>query len=221
MYIIIVGAGNVGYHLAKAVLGKGHEVLLIDKDASILERIEDELGCIGLVGDGCEAATLDEAGATRADLLVAVTDHDEDNLVACQVAKHKFNVPRTIARVNDIKNQPLFKKLGIDVAVSSTNLILEYIETQMDKPPLLNRLMVLKNGDREIIEVKIPPTSPVVNRKIRDIALTPNTQIIGVVRADEKVLLPTPTTVIESTDRVILVSDRQSEEALYQLLTGS
>lgn len=220
MYIIIVGAGNVGYHLAKAVLAKGHEVLLVEKDARILERIKDELGGIGLVGDGCEAAILDEAGAARADLLVAVTDHDEDNLVACQVARHKFNVSRTIARVSDIKNQPLFKKLGIDVAVSSTNLILEYIETQMDKPPLLNRLMILKNGEREIIEVKIPATSAIVSRKIKDIALAPNTQIIAVVRADDRVLLPTPATVIEIEDRLIAVTDRQSEEVLYQLLTG-
>jgi trk system potassium uptake protein TrkA len=221
MYIVIVGAGNVGYHLAKALLGKGHEVLLVDKDAATLERIEDDLGSIGLKGDGCESATLDEAGTARADLFAAVTDQDEDNLVACQVAKHKFKVPRTIARMSDVKNEPLFRKLGIDVTVSSTSLILQYIENEMAKPSLLKRLMVLKNSEREIVEVRIPPTSTAIGKRIRDVGLPANTQIIALVCREEKIQLPGATTVIESGDRVIAVSDRASEEELRRALTGS
>ena len=221
MYIVIVGAGNVGYHLAKAVLSKGHEVLLIDRDAATLERIEDELGSIGLKGDGCEANTLEEAGTARADLFVAVTDQDADNLVACQIAKHRFKVPRTVARMSDLKNEPLFKKLGVDVTVSSTILVLQYIESQTSKPPMLTRLAVLKGSDREIADVKIPPTSAVVGKKIRDISLPLNNHIILLIRQDERIQLPTSTNVLEVGDRVIVVGHRATEQALHQALTGS
>jgi trk system potassium uptake protein TrkA len=221
MYIVIIGAGNVGYHLAKAVLSKGHEVLLIDRDATTLERIEDELGSIGLKGDGCEANTLEEAGTARADLFVAVTDQDADNLVACQIAKHRFKVPRTIARMSDVKNEPLFKKLGVDVIVSSTILILQYIENQTTRPPLLTRLAVLRGSDREIVDVKIPPTSAAVGKKIRDISLPLNNHIILLIRQDERIQLPTSTNVLEAGDRVIVVGDRASEEGLHRALTGS
>jgi len=221
MYIVIIGAGNVGYHLAKAVLSKGHEVLLIDRDATTLERIEDELGSIVLKGDGCEANTLEEAGTARADLFVAVTDQDADNLVACQIAKHKFKVPRTIARMSDVKNEPLFKKLGVDVIVSSTILILQYIENQTTRPPLLTRLAVLRGSDREIVDLKIPPTSAAVGKKIRDISLPLNNHIILLIRQDERVQLPTSTNVLEAGDRVIVVGDRASEEGLHRALTGS
>jgi trk system potassium uptake protein TrkA len=221
MYIVIIGAGNVGYHLAKAVLSKGHEVLLIDRDATTLERIEDELGSIGLKGDGCEANTLEEAGTARADLFVAVTDQDADNLVACQIAKHRFKVPRTIARMSDVKNEPLFKKLGVDVIVSSTILILQYIENQTTRPPLLTRLAVLRGSDREIVDVKIPPTSAAVGKKIRDISLPLNNHIILLIRQDERIQLPTSTTALEAGDRVIVVGDRASEEGLHRALTGS
>jgi trk system potassium uptake protein TrkA len=219
MYIVIVGAGNVGYHLAKAVLSKGHEVLLIDRDVATLERIEDELGSIGLRGDGCEANTLEEAGTARADLFVAVTDQDADNLVACQVAKHRFKVPRTVARMSDLKNEPLFKKLGVDVTVSSTILILQYIESQTNKPPLLTRLAVLRGSEREIVDVRIPPTSAVVGKKIRDISLPQNSLIILLIRRDERIQLPTSTTALEAGDRVVVVGDRSSEAALHQALT--
>ncbi len=221
MYIVIIGAGNVGYHLAKAVLSKGHEVLLIDRDAATLERIEDELGSIGLRGDGCEANTLEEAGTARADLFVAVTDQDADNLVACQIAKHRFKVPRTVARMSDLKNEPLFKKLGVDVTVSSTILILQYIESQTARPPMLTRLAVLRGSDREIVDVKIPPTSAVVGKKIRDISLPQNSLIILLIRQDERIQLPTSTTALEAGDRLVVVGDRASEEGLHRALTGS
>jgi len=221
MYIVIVGAGNVGYHLSKAVLSKGHEVLLIDRDVATLERIEDELGSIGLKGDGCEASTLEEAGTARADLFVAVTEQDADNLVACQIAKHRFKVLRTVARITDLKNEPLFRKLGVDVTVSSTMLILQYIESQTSKPPHLTRLAVLKGSERELVDVRIPPTSTVVGKKIRDISLPQNSLIILLIRRDERIQFPTSTTAREAGDRVVVVGDRSSEGALHQALTGS
>ena len=124
MYIIVVGGGKVGYYLTKALLDEGHEVLVVEKNATICKNIVDEMGSVCFRGDGCEAATLAEIGTSRADMLISVTGDDEDNLVACQVAKHKFNVPRTIARIRKKNNETIFKKLVIDVTVSSTNIIL-------------------------------------------------------------------------------------------------
>ena len=110
MYILVVGGGRLGYNLLKALLNEGHEVLLLEKDARICKAITDEMGSICFRGDGCEAATLAEVGTGRADMLVAVTGDDEDNLVSCQVAKHKHNVPRTVARIRNPRNAKLFKK---------------------------------------------------------------------------------------------------------------
>jgi trk system potassium uptake protein TrkA len=115
MYIIIIGGGRVGYYLSKALLDEGHEILIVEKNATYCQTVNDELGNICFHGDGCEASTLAEVGTARADMVIAVTGEDEDNLVACQVAKHKFKVPHTIARIRNPKNEKLFKKLGIDV----------------------------------------------------------------------------------------------------------
>src|SRR4030042_1889342 len=101
MYIIVVGGGRLGYSLTKALLSEGHEVLVIDKNAVVCDKINKELGSICLRGDACETAVQAEAGTGRADMLISVTGEDEDNLVACQIAKYRFNVPRTIARVRE------------------------------------------------------------------------------------------------------------------------
>ena len=123
MYLVIIGGGRVGYYLSKALLEEGHEIVVIEKDATVCNIINDELGTICLHGDGCEAAVLEEAGTERADMIVAVTGDDEDNLVACQVAKHKFNVPRTISRIRNPKNEILFEKLGIDITIDNVGMM--------------------------------------------------------------------------------------------------
>lgn len=219
MYIIIVGAGNVGYYLAKELLTQGHEVLLIEKDAAKLARIEDELGSIGMKGDGCEAATIEEAGAERANLFVAVTDGDEDNLVACQVAKNRFNVPRTIARIGNPKNENLFREVGIDVTVSTTNIILDYISQEMSKPPQLKRLSIFQNGEREIVEITVPADSINVGRRIKDLPLPEGDDLILIIRKDHGIQLPTPMTVIEAEDRIVAVTRSASEQDLHKILT--
>ena len=219
MYIIVVGGGRVGYYLAKALLSEGHEVLVIEKDAAKVERIEDELGSICMQGDGCEAATLDDAGAERANLFVAVTDEDEDNLVACQVAKHKFNVPRIIARISNPKNETLFKKLGIDVTVSATNLILEHIAEEVPTHPLTH-LLELRRGELEVVEVKIPSTSTAVGKQLRELSL-PSGSILSLIIKEQGVQVPSPETILEADDRVIAVTKSELEQDLRTVLAGS
>ena len=134
MYVIVVGGGNVGYYLAKQLAHNRHEVLLLEKDRTRYRIIAEELGEIAMQGDGCEVALQAEAGFGRADAVVAVTGSDDDNLVVCQMSKMEHNVPRTIARVNDPRNEKLFKKLGIDATVSSTKIIFNLFATSNTFP---------------------------------------------------------------------------------------
>ena len=218
MYFIIVGGGKVGYYLSQALLSEGHEVLILEKDPAKCGAICEQLGSVVVRGDGCEARTLGDAGTERADMLIAVTDEDEDNLVACQVAKHKFKVPRTIARINNPKNEALFKKLGIDVTISSTNLILEHIEEEVPIHPLVH-LLTLKGGDLEIVEVKIPPSSPVVGKRMSEIDFPPGS-VICLMTGRSGAHVPTDDTILEADAQIVAVTRPESEGALRVALTG-
>ncbi len=219
MYIIIVGGGRIGYYLSKALINEGHEVLVIEKNAVRVARIEEELGSICMHGDGCEAATLEEAGTGRAGLFIAVTNEDEDNLVACQVAKHKFNVPRIIARIGNPRNEILFKKLGIDVTISATDLILEHIEQEVPTHPLMH-LFDLIRGELEIVEVKISSTSAAVGKRISQLNL-PREIIFSLIVKESGVEVPTLETILEADDRVIVLIRPDSEETLRNIIVGS
>ena len=220
MYIIVVGVGRLGYYLTKALLEEGHEVLGIEKKATVCETVTDELGSVCIRGDGCEAAILNEAGTGRADMLIAVTGDDEDNLVACQVAKHKFNVPFTIARIRNPKNETIFKKLGIDVTVSSTDIILEYIEKEVPTHPLTHLLGIEDKG-LEIVDIKIPSDSTTVGKPIKELSLPPESKLSLVIRKARKPIVPTGNTILEAEDQVIAVTSPESEEALRTALRGA
>ncbi len=219
MYIIVVGGGEVGYHLARILLNDGHEVLIIEQDAARCERLTEELGGVVHRGDGCEAATLESVGTSRADMLVAVTDGDEDNLVACQVAKHRFNVPRTIARITNPKNETIFKMLGIDATVSSTDLILAHIELELPSHPVIP-LLKLKSSTLEVVEVKIPPGSKVVGKKIGSFRLPKGSAVLLVIGKDKGPQIPTVETVLEPEDELVVITSAENEEAMRAILTG-
>ena len=220
MYIIIVGGGKVGYYLARALLDEGHEVLVLEKEAKEIALICDELGSVCARGDGCEAATLAEVGAARADMLVAVTGDDEDNLVACQVAKHKFNVPRTVARVSNPKNEAIFKKLGIDVTISSTTVILEKIEQEVPTHPLTH-LLDIRDKDLEIVEVRIPPDAVTVGKAIKELPLPPESVLSLLIRKGGKPIVPRTDTILDAEDQIIAVTSPETEEVLRAALRGA
>ena len=219
MYIIVVGGGRVGYYLTKALLNEGHEVLIVEQNPAICEAVNDELGSICFRGDGCEVASLEEIGTGRADMLIAVTGDDEDNLVSCQVAKYKFNVPRTIARIRNPKNEILFKKLGIDVTISSTNIILEHIEEEVPTHPITHLLEIRDRG-LEIVEVKIPPESSTIGKTVKEIPLPQGSVLYLIIRKARKPIVPTGSTVIQAEDQIIALTDPDSEEALRTILRG-
>jgi len=220
MYIIVVGVGRLGYYLMKALLDEGHEVLAIEKDATICETVVGEMGSVCVRGDGCEASILAEVGTSRADMLVAVTGDDEDNLVACQVAKHKFNVPRTVARIRNPKNETIFKKLGIDVTVSSTNIILERIEEEVPTHPLTH-LLTIRDKGLEIVQVKIPAKSNAVGKPIKELSLPPGSTLSLIIRKEHKPIIPKANTILQAEDQIIAVTTPESEEALRATLRGT
>jgi len=219
MYIIIVGGGRVGYYLARALLNEGHEILIVEKNAHFCDIINEEMGSVCVTGDGCEAATLAEVGTGRADMLVAVTGDDEDNLVACQIAKHKFNVPRTIARIRNPKNVAIFKKLGIDVTVSTTSIILEAIEKEVPTHPLTH-LLTRSDKGLEIVEVRIPPDSKTIGKSIKKVALPEGTKLALIIPRDRKPVIPNPHTIIREGDQIIALTALEREEELRAKLTG-
>ncbi len=220
MYIVIVGGGRLGYYLAKALIDEGHEVLIIEKNAAISQAIAGEMGSVCLHGDGCETATLAQAGTNRADMLIAVTGDDEDNLVACQVAKYQFNVGRTISRVRNPQNETTFKKLGIDVTVSSTSIILEHIEHEVPSHPLMHLLTIQDKG-LEVVEITIPPDSSTVGKQVKELSLPPDSILSLIIRRERKPIVPTTTTTLKAGDQIIAVTRPESEEALRTALTGS
>ena len=217
MYIVIVGGGKVGFYLAKELVEAGHEALVIEEDGAKVTEIAETLGEIAMRGDGCEAATQEQAGTGRADLFLAVTGEDEANLVASQVAKHRFNVKRIVARVNNPKNEAIFRKLGIDVTVSATSVILSQIEQELPVHPLIS-LLQLRSGF-EIVEVKIPNDAGVLDSKVSDVRLPERAVVWGIVDADGNPKAATPDTVLHQGDEVVAVTPLESEEALRAALT--
>ncbi len=224
MYVVIVGCGRVGYDLASALLAIGHETLVIEKESRRCEALRDEFGSIALRGDGTEVSVLKEAGSARADVLVAVATRDEDNLVACQIAKNLFNTPKTVARVKDPQNEALFKLLGVDVTINATHMILSSIEEEIPGHALVH-LMNLKSlpspgaVQMEMISINVPSDAAVVGRALGDLEVPPNSFISLVVK-NQGPVLPSEELIIDSGDEVVAVTNAEEERLLYETLTG-
>ena len=218
MYIIVVGGGKVGYYLAKELLEAGHELVILEKNGGRARQISDELGSIVLNRDGCEGKHLAEAGANRATIVVAVTGDDEDNLVVCQMAKHHFDVPRTIARVNNPKNEDLFRHLGVDEIISPTRMVLASIEQDIPVHELLH-LAQLKGGELELVEAQIGSDSPAVGRRPSEIDLPEGCSLFLLLRGNNVVPIR-PDTLFQSGDKVLAVARPAAEEPLRRELIG-
>jgi trk system potassium uptake protein len=212
MYIIIGGGGDIGYYLTKSLLSQGHEVLLLEKGATRYQALNEKLGQAVVRGDACEAKTMEEVGVTRADVVIAVTGDDEDNLVICQMAKKRFKVGRTVARLNNPKHTEIFQKLGIDITVSPTRAILSLIEAELPSSRFVP-LMTLKSAGLEIIELRIPAESPIAGRMLRDINL-PRTGNIALIIRDKEFITPTAETQLMANDEIFALVNREGEEAL-------
>jgi trk system potassium uptake protein TrkA len=217
--MIIVGGGKVGYYLTKELLAAGHELVLLEKDGRRARQIADEVGSIVLQRDGCEGKHLEEAGAKRAAIVAAVTGDDEDNLVVCQMAKHHFDVPRTIARVNNPRNESLFRHLGVDDIISPTRMALAAIEQDIPVHELLH-LAQLPGGRLELIEAQIAEDSPAVGRRAADLSLPEACSLLAIIRGGNAQPIRSDTA-LQVGDTVLAISRTESETQLHDALIGA
>ncbi len=212
MYVIIAGAGKVGWNLARELLSRDHEVTLIESDHRRYRIVEEELEHAIAYGDATELWILERAGIQRADLMIAVTGDDEDNILICQVAKEKYGVQRIVARVNNPRNFQHFKLLGIQPAVSATDLILRLIEHEVPEYGLV-QLLALEEERLEIIEVEVGEGSVAAGRRVQDVVLPDGSLIISVLRGGNG-FVPKGESVIEAGDQVLLILDPGLEDRI-------
>ena len=218
MFIVIVGCSASGYHLSKALIAGGHEVVVIEQSLERFDLLRDELGTVALLGDGTEELTLKRAGIARADVVISLTGVDATNLVISQMAKHIFHVPRTMALIKDPKNEPLFHEVGIDVVVNSTHLVLESMEAGVPGRPLVH-LMNLRVPGLELVSISIPEDSNIIGKHINEIELPPNSFITLMVKKTGATL-PNGRSVVEAEDEIVAVTPEGDEQILYDTLTG-
>ena len=206
MYVIIAGGGKVGFYLAQELIEDNHEVLVIERDTARAASISEELGGSVLQGDGCEATTLDAAGVARADLVAAVTGDDEDNLVVCEIARRP-------------KNEMLFKKRHIETTISAPQAVLAQIEQELPTHDMIP-LLQLHSG-LELVEIKLPETSPVAGRSVREVLLPPESLISLIVDPGGVPRIPSGDTRLNAGDALVVVLRKESSALLRETLIGS
>ena len=221
MYVVIAGGGEIGYHLAKALIEAGHEVMVIESDRHRAQWIEEQLGSVVLNAPADEGRYQLEAGCQRADAVLAVTGEDPKNLVICQLARYNCGPHgRVIARVNDPKNEIVFKALGIDETVSSTRVLMNVIEQELPTGGGgFLPLMPLTGSHLELIEAEIAPGAPSVGKPVRSLDMPPGSLIGGIVRGG-KVVPGVGDAVLQVGDRVIVFAPTVAEAEVRKTLYG-
>jgi len=219
MYVLIAGGGKVGVNLARELIGKGYEVTLIEQRRDRYLVIEDELEHHVQYGDATELWVLERAGIGRADLVVAVTGDDEDNIMICQMAKERYLCERIVARCNNPRNLEHFQLLGVTPAVSATNMILRLIEHEVPKIGLVH-LLELTDDRLEIIEIEVGQGSPAAGGRVSDIPVPSGSLIISVLRPDGG-FVPDGDTVLQVGDEVLVVLDPGLESEVAAAFRGS
>lgn len=214
MYIVIAGGGRIGRYIARDMEERRHEVTVVERDARRCEQLVTDTSVLVIEGDACDVRYLEQAHVDRADVFVATTHDDDDNLVACQLAKIEFDVKRTISRVNTPKNVEIFEKLGIE-PVSSTRLISELIENEFSVGELIH-LTTLKGGRVSLVEVRIPDDQH-DGRRVVDLRLPAESILVAIFRGEETVI-PRGDTVILPGDEVVALTDPEHEDALREQL---
>lgn len=216
MRIIIMGGGKLGAHLAENMLDRKYTVHMIEQDKFLCRRLANKLDAEILCGDGTEIATLNDAETENADCFIAVTGSDQDNLVACQLAKRQFHVKKVIARVNNPRNMQAMRAFGADIAVSSTEVITNLIEQEVDVAEM-HLLATLNKGRAGICAMTLPPDTALRGRTLNDIWLPEGTLIISIVRGDA-LIIPNGSTVMQPNDEIVAVCENRSQKELLRIL---
>lgn len=220
MKVAVAGAGEVGIALSRDLAANGHDVLLIEKDPDVVERMRPSLEVNWVAADACEVSSLDRAGMAEVDVAVAVTGDDEDNLVISLLAKQEFAVPRVLARVNNRNNQWLFdRSWGVDVAVSTPALITALVEEAVSVGSLV-RLFQFEGGNAHLVEVTLAEDSPAVGQALSDLQIPRDASVVAVVR-EEHLVVPRGDTVLQIGDEVLVLVVGEAETAVTGVLVGT
>jgi len=217
MNIIIVGGGNVGYHLAER-LSNNNYIVLIEKEIDVGKKLAGSRNILVIQGDGCNPNVLKQAGVSKTDVVAAVTGNDVDNLVICQIAKDVFKVKRTVAKVNEPKNEKIFYQLGVDVAIDSASIIAKVIEDEVSWEDIIT-LFTFKKGNLSVVRVDLPENSPAINIPLNEIDISGDSVIVGVIR-DGDIIIPKSNFVLRVKDEVIAITKVENESNLFRALVG-
>jgi trk system potassium uptake protein len=217
MYILIAGGGKVGTNLMRSLLREGHEVTVIEQRPYRFEKLEAEFEHQVIRGDATEIFVLERAGVGRpADLVLAVTGDDEDNMIVAQVAREKYGVPKVIARVNDPRNQSHFDLLGISPTVSATETVLALIEHEVPEHELVH-LLELRKENLEIVEVQIDRDSPSAGKRVEQLSLPDGSRLISVMR-NGVAEIAVGQTQLEPGDQLLAILQPGKEDELRRVL---
>ena len=216
MRIVIVGGGKLGYHLATIMLDRKHDVRLIEKNKLRCMRLANELDGEVICGGGTGIETLEDAGTQNADCFIAVTGQDQDNLVASQLAKRQFKAIKVIARANDPRNMDALRILGADIVVSSTEIITNLIEQEVDIAEM-HLLATLNKGRAGICTMTLPPDTALEGVTLKDVDLPESSLVISIVRGDA-MMIPNGNTVIHANDEIVAVCEGKSQKQLLRVL---
>jgi len=219
MLAIIVGGGRGGAYLARDRQGQGYQVKVVERRPEVVAKLRQEIEGEVVCGSGSSPEILAQVGADTAQLVVALTRNDEDNLVACRLAKHHFHVPRVIARVSNPRNEWLYTKAwGVDVAISQTHLTAKVIEEEIGLGDLVT-LLKLNRGEASLVELCLPESSPCQGKCIRDLGLPADAVIASIIRVG-KLVIPRGDTRLEAGDKILAVSSVAAEPQLKAALVG-
>lgn len=218
MFVVILGGGKAGSHLAELLQAEGHEIALVEKRPAVLERLEQELSGVHIVnGDACDPQVLQDIGVSRADVVAVMTGDDEDNLVASLLAKFEFNARRVIARVNNSKNEPLFTPdMGVDVAVSQAHIMAKLIQEQIGVGELMT-LFKLQQGNLALVQETLQADSQAVGKAVKDLGFPKESVLVAVVRGPQ-LLIPSGDTMLQAGDEVLALTHVNEQPHLAAIL---
>ncbi|AKI97628.1 NAD-binding protein [Kosmotoga pacifica] len=218
MKVFLIGGRNVAYHLARRLLNKGYQVVLVNKDEKLNEELAKRLKkAIVITGDGSKRHVLEQLEITSVDLFVALTPNDQDNLVACLIAKRVFGIENPLALINDPDNEIAFKKLGIETVVSPTNILAQAIEDRMFKQQITN--LIPTSEQVSVFRIEMEEQSPAVGKRVMDLSI-PRESVIGAIIRRGEVIIPRGDTVIENGDRLIVLSKPTVQSSVFESLLG-
>jgi trk system potassium uptake protein TrkA len=219
MRILMIGGSRTVYFLARQFVHRRYHVTIINREVAVSKELAEQTKATVVLGEGTDINRLEEAGARQADVMLALTSHDQDNLVACQLAQRMFGVPRTIALVNDPDNEEVFRKLGVTTAFSATRLIGMILEEETNFEEI-TAFMPLAQGKVAVVDIRLSADSPAIGKTLLELELSENSLIACIIRSDQ-VIVPRGSTRLEANDHLLLISEPEHHDFDLKVLCGA